>query len=342
MTLGHPILYTGNMGVEKETEFMTDPTSATSNGNSGQNHKASILRLIEAINAGDFSLLDSLYAEGFADFSGSTFYETKSTLMRQQVAFTQFQMTPTIIIAQGDWVAWHVTYTGHFEQPLQQSDEAPIPPTHKPIRYTALIFSRFNPQGLIVEQRTTFNPMSYHLQLGILTASAAATVLQPPTDPNPVGYEVLETAALDATFTSGMEARNVAVFEESDEIPPPHRLADPYIRRAVGSVETVSAGQPDMSKVLEAAMPDAAHQRNVTVAEGDWVAVHVTISGTFTEPIPFPTRTLQPTGQHLSWDVGSLLRFNADGMIVEGWAELNPQTMLIGFGVVPPFELAAV
>jgi predicted ester cyclase len=262
--------------------------------------------------------------------------------VRQHAAFTHFQITPTIIVAQGDWVTWHVMYTGHFERPLQRLDEAPIPSMHKPIRYTALIFSRFDPHGRIVEQPTTYNPMNYHLQLGILPPALASTVLQPATDPNPVGYEVLETAALDATFTNGMEARNVAVFEESDEIPPSHRLTDPYVRRVVGSVETASPAQPDMSKMLAASMLDTTYQRNVIVAEGDWVAVHGTISGTFTEPIPFPNRTLQLTGQRLTWDVGSLFRFDADGMIVEGWAELNPKTMLVGFGVVPPFELAAV
>jgi predicted ester cyclase len=342
MTLGRAILYTGSKVGEMKAGVMADHTNATFNGNPGHNHKASIFRLIEALNAGDFSLLDSLYAEGFSDFSGSTFGEIKSTLMRQHAAFTHFRVTPTIIIAQDDWVVWHVTYTGHFEQPIQQSDEATIPPTHKPIRYTALIFSRFDPHGRIVEQRTTYNPMNYHLQLGILPPTLAATVLQPPADVQPVGYELLDRVALNATFTSGMEARNAEIFQESAEVPPPHRLADPCIRRVAGNVETVSSAQPDMTKVLEAAMPDAAHQRNVTVAEGDWVAVHGTISGTFTEPIPTPTRTLQPTRERLTWDVGSLFRFDADGMIVEGWAELNPQTMLIGFGVVPAFELAAV
>jgi hypothetical protein len=48
------------------------------------------------------------------------------------------------------------------------------------------------------------------------------------------GYMVVEKE------TEFMEARNVEIFQESAEVPPPHRLSDPRIRRVVGSVETIS------------------------------------------------------------------------------------------------------
>ena len=87
---------------------------------------------------------------------------------------------------------------------------------------------------------------------------------------------------------------------------------------------------------LAAAIPDLQIVPEVLIAQGEWVAAQLTISGTFSQPFEF--FGLQPTNQPVRWTEMDFFRFNEDGKIVENWAASDPMIMLTQMGVMPPSE----
>jgi predicted ester cyclase len=307
-----------------------------------QRNKGIVIAGLEAINAGDFDVIDTIYAEGFVSSTGDTAAQIKARLMAQAAAFTDYTITLNLAIAQEDWVVWHVTYSGLFETAGEViPGMGVIEPTGEPVRFTMMVFSRFNEEGQVIEEWLQFSFLNFAAQLGILPPMAmmVATGTTSGTEAitEPVGYELLNADELAATFTSGMEARNLDIFNVSREILPEY-YADPYILRAVGTTENASQNGPNIEDLLGAAMPDTTFDTNVLVAEGDWVAALLTVRGTFTGEAQLGPLPLTPTGEVIEWQIGIIARFNADGQIVEEWNELDTTIVLTGLGVLPPMD----
>lgn len=259
-------------------------------------------------------------------------------------AVPDMQITPDVMIAQGDWLVVSMTYSGTFSQPFNFPPiPVPVQPTNQTVQWTEMGFIRFNDEGKIVENWSVSNPRGMLTQLGLIPPqeSGAPPLANPLTDP--VGYKALSADELAATFTSGSEERNTAAAEASiqdlTDVDPVY--ADPYILRIqdVGISEThtgdSSAGS-DFIGLLFAAMPDIKATPIVVVAEGDWVARLLTFSGTFSNEISMgPNMTLTPTGQEISWNLGFIDRFNTEGKIVEEWNADDPTPLLQGLGLIP-------
>jgi predicted ester cyclase len=145
---------------------------------------------------------------------------------------------------------------------------------------------------------------------------------------------------LAATFTSGMEERNVALELEQFDLtldPSPY-YADPHVAWSAGLPFSLTAAQQQEDAafplMIATAMPDYTINADVIVAEGDWVAALVTISGTFTADVDFFGTPLTHNDQNITFQLGIIDRFNADGKIAEEWFESDFTPLFVGLGLM--------
>jgi predicted ester cyclase len=84
-----------------------------------------------------------------------------------------------------------------------------------------------------------------------------------------------------------------------------------------------------------AALPDLVATADPVIAEGDWIALRFTMTGTFTNELVNPGQDpIAPTGQPFTFTSNILSRFNAEGQIVEEWDEFDTLTILIQLGAL--------
>jgi predicted ester cyclase len=83
------------------------------------------------------------------------------------------------------------------------------------------------------------------------------------------------------------------------------------------------------------AMPDLVLTVDLVIAEGDLVAGHVTMQGTFERPFMTPSGELPPTGKPFYITMQSIHRFNEQGQSVEEWLSWDNLSMLTQLGALP-------
>ena len=259
-------------------------------------------------------------------------------------AMPDIQMNPTVTIAQGDWVAVPITWTGTFTEPFSFAPFGPdaFPPNNQAITWTEMWFLHFTVEGLVDVAWLVAEPALMFGQMGMFPppeTSRTGTPIE-----GAAGYQTLSADELAATFTSDREARNVAAFTDMIGLgfggDSTGFYADPYVAWGFGGAYAVTADQiaeeAAFPAMLAMAMPDVAMEQTVTVAEGDWAATLITLSGTFTEDIEFFGMPLTATGETITWQFGAIDRFDAGGKIVEEWIEGDATPLLIGLGIMPP------
>jgi predicted ester cyclase len=73
---------------------------------------------------------------------------------------------------------------------------------------------------------------------------------------------------------------------------------------------------------LRAAFSDLRIVREQIIADGDLLAARNTFSGDFTGVFTSsPIGPVEPTGQHLEWEVINTFRYHYDGRLAEEWAQ---------------------
>ena len=318
-----------------------------------QKNKQTLLDAIAAYNAGD---LDGFYAmladpfmmnQGDATLVQATHADVLGFDQALIAAVPDVQMIPNVVIAQGDWVAAELTTSGTFTQPYQFAPFGPdsFPPTNGPVSWTGMDFLHFNADGLVSEVWLLSDPTVMFGQLGIFPAQQG-DVTGTPVDV-PAGYQALSADELAATFTSGMEARNQQQLDGELALPlgdadaSMQYYTDPYISWNNGAPYSVTAedaqGDAAFLDNLKQVMPDAAIEPlDIVVAEGDWVAAIVKLSGTFSADADFFGTPLTHTDQQIEWMFGGIDHYNADGKVVEQWIEGDPSPLLQGLGLMPP------
>ncbi|MEZ4669940.1 MAG: ester cyclase [Anaerolineae bacterium] len=324
---------------------------ATAQDDMAQTNKQKVLDTYAAYNAGDREALYTLVTDPFMMDQGdpgldeTTVADLKGYDAALFTAMPDLQSTPDVVIAQGDWVVAQITSTGTFTQPFQFEPFGPnaFPATNAMVTWTELNFMHFNADGLVDEFRGASDPFILFGQLGIFPPmggdeSTAGTLID-----SPAGYQALSTDELAATFTSGLEDRNLGLFNEQIALGPGtwvQYYADPYVLWSTAKAYSLTASdaqeQGAFFDMIKQAMPDATITVNVSVAQGDWVAAIGTVTGTFTEDVNFMGTTLTHTGEQIVWQASILDRYNADGKIVEERLEGNPISLLAGLGLMPP------
>jgi predicted ester cyclase len=85
---------------------------------------------------------------------------------------------------------------------------------------------------------------------------------------------------------------------------------------------------------LRAAFSNMRLAREQVIADGRYLAARTTFSGDFTSVFTSsPSGPVQPTGQHVEWEVVHTFRYDDDGRLTEGWVQTDSHGFLAKLGV---------
>jgi predicted ester cyclase len=140
-----------------------------------QAHKEGYAGVIDdSLNKGDLTAIDKymvedyLTHEPFGNFTRDTFKKVVQ-LFRQVVPDLHVAME--ITVAEGDWLAGRLVYTGTFKQSISQ-DDVTLAASGKPIKFIINVFVRFNKDGIGIEDYKEYNRLGWLQQLGLVEAAS--------------------------------------------------------------------------------------------------------------------------------------------------------------------------
>ena len=85
---------------------------------------------------------------------------------------------------------------------------------------------------------------------------------------------------------------------------------------------------------LRAAFSDLRIVREQIIADGTFLAARDTFSGDFTGTFSYsPVGPVEPTGQHLEWEVLGTFRYDDGGRLAEEWVQTDYRSFLTKLGV---------
>ncbi len=85
---------------------------------------------------------------------------------------------------------------------------------------------------------------------------------------------------------------------------------------------------------LRAAFRNLRIVREQIIADGRFLAVRNTFSGEFTGLFTYsPIGPIEPTGQHVEWEVINTFRYDDDGRLAEEWVQTDYRSFLTKLGV---------
>jgi predicted ester cyclase len=317
-----------------------------------QRNKATINDAIDRLNAGDFDGFWAMYTDPYRMNEGDAILHEENiadnTFFIESLygAIPDLVIAPEVLIAQGDWVAAELSFTGTFTEPFTMFG---LEPTGQPVYWTEMDFFHFNADGKLDINWAYSDPtVGMVAQLGMMPpmdeggdgGASSETPLTPP-----VGYQLLSADELAASYASGNTDQSLAQFQAEFALgltgDSTSFYAFPYISWQSGTpFETTAddaAGDAQFFQAIAGAMPDAAISLDLVVAEGDWVAGIGTVTGTSTNDLNLGDMgTMPPTGQSMVWQIGIIDHYNADGLIIEEFIETDASPMLTAFGLMPP------
>ena len=85
---------------------------------------------------------------------------------------------------------------------------------------------------------------------------------------------------------------------------------------------------------LRSAFTDLRLVREQIITDGNFLAARTTFSGDFTGLFTYsPIGPVDPTGQHLEWEVIGTFRYRDDGRLAEEWVQTDYRSLLTKLGV---------
>jgi predicted ester cyclase len=85
---------------------------------------------------------------------------------------------------------------------------------------------------------------------------------------------------------------------------------------------------------LRAAFSDLRIVREQIIADGKFLAARNTFAGDFTGAFTYsPIGPVEPTGQHVEWEVINTFRYHDDGQLAEEWVQTDYRSFLTKLGV---------
>ena len=266
---------------------------ATAQEDMAQVHKDTIRTAIAEYNSGNRDAFYDLMSEPFMMNQGDDVLHemTRADIVEFDTALLgampDLQMSPDVLIAQDDWVAAEISYTGTFTEPFSFVFlPEPAQPTGAVIHWSEMVFLHFDASGKVFEIWNMSDPSIQFGQMGIMPLpedGPGGTPLE-----MPAGYQTLSADGLAATYTSGMESRNLARLQEQLDLiltaDTSGFYTDSYVQWSGGtplSVLTSESIEEDMSffALLSSAMPDLTLDAPIMVAEGDYIAMLARLTG---------------------------------------------------------------
>ena len=133
-------------------------------------HKEALGHVIyDALDQGDLTAIDTYMSddyqthEPFGDFSREQFRQVVEVF---RATVPNLFVDIDVMVAEGDWLAARLVYTGTFANPLDLGGIV-LPPTHEPILFVINVFARFNAEGIGVEDYKEYNRLGWIQQAGM-------------------------------------------------------------------------------------------------------------------------------------------------------------------------------
>ncbi len=138
-------------------------------------HKNAFMQVIDyAIGDGDLAVIDTymdeayLTHEPFGDFTREQF---RQIIAAFRAAVPDLDVTADAVVAEGDWLAAKVIYTGTFSNAITDGLTT-LEATNEPIKFVINVFVRYNEDGIGIEDFKEYNRLGWLRQLGILPATS--------------------------------------------------------------------------------------------------------------------------------------------------------------------------
>lgn len=146
------------------------PSPAVESTDTLDAHKAAIRRVIEDVfSDGDVEAIKTLYAEDFVahlppsqtDRPELSRPDLEEIVLLLREAMPDLEMTPEIVVAEGEYVAVRATLRGTFA-----SEFYDYPPTGLPVELSFTVIHRFDASGAIAEAWVTYDTLALRRALG--------------------------------------------------------------------------------------------------------------------------------------------------------------------------------
>jgi predicted ester cyclase len=292
----------------------------------------------KAVSSGQLDFMDALYTpdyvnHGFGDDLDVKGFKAFLTAWRSALA--DFKITPEVIIAEKQWAASRVIFSGTFDRQWAL-DEQIIQPNHKPIQLAFNILHRFNDNGQIAEDFTAFDRLSLLLQMdaapplpGYIASTLVTGKIEPIIVGEPVSQnkEAFHKQAFGHVIDDSLNKGDLTAIDKY--MAEDYLTHEPFGNFTRGTFKQVVT-------VFRTVVPDLHVSMDETVAEGDWLAGRLIYTGTFKESISKDNDAMKPTGKPILFVINVFVRFNKDGIGIQDYKEYNRLAWLQQLGILPP------
>lgn len=133
-------------------------------------------------------------------------------------------------------------------------------------------------------------------------------------------------AVIQRVYDEAYSAGDFTVFEEA--------FAPEYVIHGLGNDQSAADYQQSINQ-MRAALPDFAATVEVLIADEEWTAARVILSGTFEAPWDIGGSIIEPNNKLLEWSLISLQHFNASGLVDEEFFSYDALDLLIQMDASP-------
>jgi predicted ester cyclase len=280
----------------------------------------------EVFNAGNLDVMDEIYAPDYMNYGYSadlTLEDFKSTIAAMRAALPDFAAQVEVLIAEADWAASRVVFSGTFENEWVMDDQT-VAPNGESIAWSLNILHRLNEDHQVAEDFTAFDSLGLLTQLGVSPLPPLYAAMLPPQEHTaivmgegePVSEDMLDihkaafTHVIEDSLNQGdLTAIDTYMTEDYATHEPFGNLTREQFKQVVTLFRTTV---PDLVVTIEA-----------VVAEGDWLAARLIYSGTFSNAIGSDDMTIAPTDKPIRFIINVFVHYNEAGIGIEDYKEYN-------------------
>jgi predicted ester cyclase len=291
-----------------------------------------IVRLYDEANRQNLSVFDEVFSPDFVSYGGAGFrdlhgsHEFRDLYRQFLAAIPDLSFRSEILIAEANLVGVRGTLGGTHKGNFMGM----APATGQSISWTGTAIFRFNNLGLSDARWQEWDGLSVMQQMGVMPAPPAQPQPPEPTPPHypasaapatwrltsPTENKVIVRRFIDELWNKG----NLAVAEEIFH-PKATSPSAPQLPSGAEGVKT-------LVKMFRSAMPDYHIEIIDLLADGDYVLVRFSQSGTHQGEL----MGIPATGKKATWGDIGILRF-AGGKIVESWYNVDMLKLMQQLGV---------
>lgn len=292
--------------------------------------KTSVINLIDAIyNNGDVTLVNDVFADDYirhpAESNRDDFIVS---VLAFRSAMPDLMSEIDLILAQGDTVAVRLRASGTFQNDYIAGPDSLVEANGQPVSFVMHSIFRFNDNGQIAEEWTTFDSLNFSLQMSQqpnLSASDTTFTLYP--DVVDVGMSDQNRGVVEQFF-AGLNQGNWEFIGQN--VKPDFIGHNPFGQ--LNHDQLIA----DLQR-LRGALPDLAISTELLVTEGNWTVILYQLNGTFASNYVLPGgEVIPPTGGVVDLTVITFFRFEQTGFIAEYFELYDSFTFMVQLGLLSP------